>query len=255
MNFKLDLYRERVKLKDPIFTNEDGLWKIQTAQLTSIPFENIDCFNKHPIKLDLESLENKILKQKRGGYCFELNLLLQHALISNGFKARPILSRSMWRGTNINARTHIFLLVEIGNKQFIADAGFGGPGIFTPLPFEIGREDVQRNGDFRLISDAVFGTILQKKNQELNEWSNVYSFSLENVFPADIEMSNYFTYNLETSYFRQNLVAALFTDFGRITLLNNKLNKLHFEGQLSSVDITDETMLAHVLKNDFHLDL
>jgi N-hydroxyarylamine O-acetyltransferase len=254
MSINLDLYTERIGLSNYISINEQLLYDIQTHQLSSIAFENIDCLHHLPIKIDVTSLEQKILYKNRGGYCFELNTLLHLALIEAGFKSRPLLSRVMYRGTGVNARTHIFLLVEINGKTYLTDAGFGGPGIFTPMPFEIDREDHQRNGVFRIHKDETFGYILQKKIITDDSWFNVYSFNLDLVYPADLDMSNFYTSTLPESHFRHNLIGALFTNEGRITLLNKTLT-ITTKDKSTTRDIPDHTTLLSVLKDDFKINL
>jgi N-hydroxyarylamine O-acetyltransferase len=254
MTINFDHYLKRIGLSSPVKVDEKSLYDIQTHQLTSIAFENIDCLHHLPVKIDAASLEQKILHNNRGGYCFELNSLLHFALVEAGFKSRPLLSRVMYRGTGINARTHIFLLVEINGKNYITDAGFGGPGIFTPMPFEIGREDHQKNGVFRILQDETFGFILQKKIISENKWSNVYAFNLDLVYPADMDMSNFYTSTLPESHFRHNLIGALFTDEGRITLLNKTLT-VTTKDKSTAREIPDHATLLNILKNDFKINL
>lgn len=254
MSVNLDLYLERIHLNKTISTSEQFLFDIQTHQLTSIPFENIDCLHHLPIHIDATSLEQKILLKKRGGYCFELNTLLHLALMEAGFKSRSLLSRVMYRGTGVNARTHIFLLVEINGKNYLTDAGFGGPGIFTPMPFDIDREDHQKNGVFRIHKDETFGYILQKKIIIDDKWFNVYAFNLDLFYPADMDMSNFYTSTLPESHFRQNLICALFTDKGRLTLLNKTLTATT-KDKSTAREIPDHATLINILKNDFKINL
>lgn len=215
----LDLYLKRLSYNKKVQVSKQCLFEIQKAQLTHIPFENIDCLNKKVISLEISDIESKILIEKRGGYCFELNLLFQNALKQIGFEVRPLLCRSMWRGNTINSKTHIALLVELGSEKFICDAGFGGPGFFEPIPFISNLEFDDQAGTFRIVEDQVHGFILQKKNQ--NTWLNVYAFNLDQVFENDLFMSNYFTSAYADSFFRKNLVVSLFTETGRKTLMNN----------------------------------
>lgn len=217
----IENYLERIKLKQSPTLTEDSLFQIQSSQLLQIPFENIDVLLDRKIHTDLENLQNKILGNQRGGYCFELNGLLSFALEKLGFNYRPLLARVMYRGTTTNSRTHIILLVQIKGKQYITDVGFGGPGTYLPIHFEIDREDVQPHGTFRITRDPTHEFIMQKKIDD--GWFNVYGFNLDTIYPADLVMSNFFTSTYPESHFRHNLIAGRHLPNGRITLLNRQL--------------------------------
>lgn len=253
MAFDLNRYLNRIVLNTPIKASESSLFDFQTHQLKSITFENMDCLIDRDILLDSESLQKKIIAEKRGGYCFELNQLLLEALQSAGFKVRPILSRVMYRGTGINPKTHIFLIATLNDKKYIVDAGFGGPGLFTPMPFELNRVDKQDNGNFKLEADLEFGFILKKETQEPGVWQNVFAFNEDPVYSADLEMSNFYTSKVPHSHFRHNLIAALFTEQGRYTLLNRKFSILSNNGQMESREIESADELQNILTTKFNL--
>ena len=256
MTFTIDNYLSRLGFHcQSLAINESSLIEIQERQLKKIPFENLDCLHDIDLSLKPEDLEAKILLNQRGGYCFELNLLMLEGLGLMGFKARPVLSRVMYRGTGINPKTHIFLLVEINERQWIADAGFGGPGLFHPIPFELNRIDQQPHGSFRIIQDAEFGFILQKAMKDSDQWQNVFAFTTDKVYPADLEMSNFYTSKVPDSHFRHNLIAALFNDTGRSTLLNRKLTKSFHDGRVETFDIATEAELKTILSNEFKIPL
>lgn len=253
MSFNLESYLKRIDINHSINVNEKSLFEIQTQQLKSLTFENIDCLMDKDILLDSQSLQKKLVEEGRGGYCFELNQLLLEALQTAGFKVRPILSRVMYRGTGINPRTHVFLIATLNNKKYIVDAGFGGPGLFTPMPFELNRVDQQANGNFKIEVDQEFGFILKKETLEKGIWQNVFAFNEDQVYPADLEMSNFYTSKVPSSHFRHNLIAALFTEHGRYTLLNRKFSTLSNNGQAETREIESETELQNVLTTKFNL--
>jgi N-hydroxyarylamine O-acetyltransferase len=72
----------------------------------SIPFENLNSWLKQPVPLDLKSLQQKLIHQGRGGYCFEQNLVLRSVLISLGFQIKNLAARVLWN------REHVTFLVE-----------------------------------------------------------------------------------------------------------------------------------------------
>lgn len=249
----LSNYFERINLSLAPKANEDGLYQLQSSQLLSIPFENIDCLHNRVINTDLEHLEKKILLNKRGGYCFELNGLFSHILGSLGLRYRPLLARVMYRGTGINSRTHIILLVEIAGKNYIADVGFGGPGTYLPVPFEIDREDQQgHHGTFRITKDETHQYLMQKKTDD--GWFNIYGFNLDAVYPADLMMSNFFTSTYPESHFRHNLIIARHLKNGRITLLNRQLTTV-VDKQTTTHEISNHDELLTTIEKSFGIRL
>src|SRR5690606_104383 len=72
------------------------LQRIHSLHPKHLPFENLNPLLRIPVKLDLESLSQKMLKQRRGGYCFEHNLLLKAVLESIGFSVRGLAARVLW---------------------------------------------------------------------------------------------------------------------------------------------------------------
>lgn len=254
MTFNLDQFFERLKITAVSKTDENSLFELQNRQLRNIPFENLDCLHDRDISLDSAHLQNKLITLRRGGYCFELNQLLLEAMTKLGFSVRPLLSRVMYRGTGINPKTHIMLLVNHNQKKYLVDAGFGGPGLFNPIPMELDREDHQPHGTFKLVNDPEFGIILTKKSSD-ETWQRVYAFTEAAVYPADLQMSNFYTSKMPDSHFRHNLIAARFHENGRFTLLNTKFSDYKFNGEVNTVDIENESQLRNILSGHFQVNI
>jgi len=92
MTFDLQGYLRRIHL-DGAPQSLKGLFALQRAQLLNIPFENIDPLLGRIPELARDHVFRKLVQQKRGGYCFELNGLLGQVLQALGFVARPVLAR------------------------------------------------------------------------------------------------------------------------------------------------------------------
>src|SRR5207253_418182 len=82
--FDLAAYLARIGLEGDLAPSVDVLRRIHRAHATAIPFENLDIQLGRPILLDTPSLEAKLVRANRGGYCFEQNHLLMAALRSVG---------------------------------------------------------------------------------------------------------------------------------------------------------------------------
>ena len=102
----------------------------------------------------LQSIQRKLVGARRGGYCFEHNLLFRGVLDALGFRTRSLGARVVWGRTDAEmpARTHMLLLVDLEGRTYLADVGFGGVTLTAPLVLETGREQATPHEPFRLDS-------------------------------------------------------------------------------------------------------
>ena len=129
--FDLDEYFDRIGYRGSKTPTELLLGDIHRAQAYAIPFENFDIAMGRNIDLEPEALVAKIVRKPRGGYCFELNGLFYRVLKALGFDARRILGR-IHLTEEPTGRGHQLTLVTIQGRRWIADVGFGHPGIHSP---------------------------------------------------------------------------------------------------------------------------
>ncbi len=219
--FPLDAYLERIGAGGPFDTGAESLHRLHTAQVFAIPFENLDIHLGRDISLAPAALAEKLIGRRRGGYCFELNGLLSLALGALGHAPRPCLARVLYGRPGPGPRTHQVLLLELGGRTWLADVGFGGPGLRAPIPLEPGRVDAQYGERYRLRRDPSLGLVLQQESGE--GWQDLYAFSAELTLPADIDMANFFTSRWPGSPFRQRRICALAMPSGRVTLSDFEL--------------------------------
>ena len=226
--FSLERYFERIGFAGAARANAEVLEAVQRAQLARIPFENFDILLGRGISVEPAAICAKLLERPRGGYCFELNGLFLMALHAIGFEARPLLARVHLSGEP-SGRSHELLLVTLGGRPWIADAGFGGTALRAPIPFELGERRVQDGQHFRLVDAGAFGTMLQSEIE--GQWRDLYSFDLAHVCPADIALGNHFTSTHPSSFFTFARVAALHVPDGRLTLFDLTLRRAGPEGE------------------------
>jgi N-hydroxyarylamine O-acetyltransferase len=220
--FDRDAYLQRVDYDGKTAPTVDTLKALHHAQLYTIPFENFDIQLGRGINLNPETIFEKLIHKRRGGYCFELNGIFLMALKSMGFDVRPLLGRVHITGTP-TGRGHQIELVTIEGRQWIADVGFGGETPRSPIPLELNQPTTHDGQIVRLVKDDHFGIILQSLKEE--EWIDLYSFDLGYVCPADIDYGNHFTSTHPSSPFVFARIAALPVENGVITLFNNTLKK------------------------------
>jgi N-hydroxyarylamine O-acetyltransferase len=81
----LDAYFERIGWGGSTHATFHTLSDLIHAHMTAIPFENLDVLLGRSIRLDLEGIQDKLVRARRGGYCFEHSTLLASVLERLGF--------------------------------------------------------------------------------------------------------------------------------------------------------------------------
>jgi N-hydroxyarylamine O-acetyltransferase len=196
----------------------------------AIPFENLDVLLGRPVRIDLASIQKKLVADKRGGYCYENNLLFRSVLEALGFRVRSYAGRVLWgrdADAPMPARTHMLLIVEIEQTHYLADVGFGGMTLSAPIVLQTGLEQITPHGAFRLeAANARDSGLPAYVLQALidGHWKPIYHFDLDPQYQSDYEMSNHFVSTYPESVFVHNLLAARLAPGVRHGLFNRALS-------------------------------
>jgi N-hydroxyarylamine O-acetyltransferase len=249
--FHLDAYLERIHYDGPLSLSEETLRRLHRAQAMNIPFENLDIFLGRSIRLDPASLASKLVEQRRGGYCHELNGLLLLVLRELGFTVTPLAARVFNSETPLQ-QSHQLLLVEIAGERWLADVGFGSNGLIEAIPLEVEREFPQRLDTFRVKTDPKLGFVMQHKLGD--HWRSLYSFSLQEYYPADYRMMTYFTSTSPDSLFTQHIICTLPTDEARIILYDSEL-KIRRLDETITTNLEDKDTYRETLQRYFGIVL
>jgi N-hydroxyarylamine O-acetyltransferase len=120
----------------PDFATLDAVLR---AHIASVPFENLDVQLGRRSGTALPGIFDKIVGERRGGWCYEQNGLLGWALGEIGFDVRRV-SAGVMREVRGDAMlgNHLTLIVTLDCKEWLVDAGFGGTQA-APIPFEAGE--------------------------------------------------------------------------------------------------------------------
>ncbi len=127
--FDLERYLQRIGVRSTPEPTLAFLTEMARAQLTAIPFENLDPLAGVRVSLDRESLWRKLVLGRRGGDRFELNLLFGGAMGAVGFEPRMLLARVIMGRPERGPRGHLLYSVDVDGGTYIVDVGFGGPGL------------------------------------------------------------------------------------------------------------------------------
>lgn len=201
----------------------ETLRAIVLLHIDTIPFENLDPFLGKPVSLDIAEVERKLVTNRRGGYCFEQNLLLWEALRALGFNATGLAARVLWMRSDreLAPRSHMPLRVAIGGRDYLADVGFGGLTLAGVLELRADVEQTTAHESFRL-SHTEGDWRMQARLSD--EWHTLYRFDLQPQYPVDYLAYNYFVATHPTSPFVTGLKAARTTADARYALHNREFS-------------------------------
>jgi N-hydroxyarylamine O-acetyltransferase len=249
----LDSYLKRIGYSGPRTATLETLRALQLKHPLAIPFENLDTLTGRPVKLDLRSLEDKLVHSRRGGYCFEQNLLLKHVLVSLGFDATALAARVVWeRPAETRARTHMVLLVALGGRRYICDVGFGGLTATAPLELAPDVEQATPHETFRVVPiSSEFGVEARVRG----EWKRLYRFDLQEQLQVDIELLNHYVMSHAESPMRSRLIAARVADDRRFGLGSGIFSVHHLHGATEQRRIDDVDELKRILDSTFGIDV
>jgi N-hydroxyarylamine O-acetyltransferase len=200
--FDLDAYLARIGLD-----RRASLAGVHRAHVIAIPFENLDPQRGVPISLDQGAIAAKLVTARRGGYCFEHNLLLKAAFEALGARVDLLLARSRYGASRDTPRprNHVLLRVEHDGAVWQADVGWG-VGLLEPIPFGLGGPYEQSGWSWRVVED---GDELVLQSAAGPDWEDDYGFIPEPVPMIDIETSNWFTCTYPRSPFVTHLIVVV----------------------------------------------
>ncbi|MEQ1768497.1 MAG: arylamine N-acetyltransferase [Devosia sp.] len=245
----LDAYLRRINYAGSIAPVADTLNLLHQLHPAAIPFENLDPMMEKPVRLQLSDLEQKLIVEKRGGYCFEQNLLFQAMLESMDFKVTPLSAGVVYRHEPdfVPDRDHMALLVEADGVEYLADVGFGGKVMTAPLRLRAGIEQETPNERYRLTGGE---PEWQLDCEIAGVWTSLYRFDLtprsmdEYVAMNDIAMAD----------FRDDLRVARSEPGLRYGLANARLNTYR-GNEIETRMLTNLLEIRDVLTNVFGIQL
>lgn len=208
MPLDLDAYFARTGYSGPRTPTLGTLHAIALHHATSIPFENLDVLLGRGISLAPDAIFQKLIHDRRGGYCFEQNNLLLQVLRTLGYRVTPIGARVRWQIPRdvVPARTHLFLRVHLAEGDWLVDVGLGSASLTGAVPLEFERELPTPHEPRRLTRDAgrMFHQLWTGK-----EWADACEFTFDEMHPIDCEVANWWTSASPASAFKAQIVAGI----------------------------------------------
>ena len=250
----VDAYFERIGYTGSGAVSVETLAAIHFHHPRTIPFENLNPFLGWPVRLDPASLQQKLVREHRGGYCYEHNLLLSHVLRQLGFGVKWLAARVLWNvpDATVRPRTHMLLVVDIEQRAYVVDVGFGGLTLTAPLRLQVDAEQRTPHEPFRLVAS---GDTFVMQGKVGGTWGSLYAFDLQEQLLPDYEVVSWYLCHSPGSHFVTGLIAARPDRDRRYALRGNQLTVHQMDGATERrlVDTPDE--LRALLEETFLLTL
>lgn len=241
-------YLERIGYDGPLAPTEETLRRVHLAHMLAVPFENLSIHAGERIVLDDEWLFDKIVRRRRGGFCYELNGIFAALLRSLGFDVE-MLSAGVMGGTGAFGPDfdHMTLLVSLDDR-WLADVGFG-ESFREPLLLDERGAQEQSSGAYR-IDETDGGRLILMQREASGEWTAQYRFDLQPHTFADYEGMCAFHQTSPDSHFTQKRICSMATGRGRTTI-SNSLLIVTADGERRERELADEQDVAAALREHF----
>lgn len=251
-------YLRRIGSAGILKSDLDTLRELQYKHVTAIPFETLDIHNQIPIILQVNLLYQKVIRENRGGYCYELNILFHHLLSLIGFDVNLVSGR-LHHGNNRYGHEfeHMALTVGLGGRNWLVDVGYGDFSL-VPLAIIPGRIQTDGRNLYQIIDriqvdgEAYLG--IARWNASKQDFKTDYIFSLTPRVAADFAGMNNFHQTSQESHFARSVICTMPTAEGRITMINNKLVRKE-NGKRYVRIIQNEDHRDQLLEKYFHMDM
>jgi len=238
----VDGYLARLGLEGRARPTPRGLSLLHRAHAAAIPFENLDIPLGRTIRLDLDALQDKLVSRRRGGYCYEHNLLFAALLERHGFAVTRLAARVRMGSESVRPRSHMILRVESAGTDWLADVGFGGEGLLDPLPLADGAVTASPGWNHSLGREDESTWVLRSLHPD--GWFDLYAFTLEPQHHVDYEVASHFISTHPRSPFAGQMVAQRSTPEWRLTLTGARLVETRPDGTESASKLDAAEVVA-----------
>ena len=253
--FDQKAWLDRIGYDGPLTSTVDALNGLIAAHAYSIAYESLDIMLGRTPRLDLASLQSKMIGRSRGGYCLEQNMLFRAGLRSIGFDVTSLQGRFV-RGLAIDAprqAIHMVLQVNLPEGPYIADVGFGNLAPTCALRLEPRLEQETPHERMRFVDVGGEPTLQAWVG---GAWEHVYRVIPYPRYDAEYEVANWYAATHPDAPYATNIIAALpRPDRTRLTMFNERVNLRHAGGAVERRVMADRDDYASVLRDEFGLDL
>lgn len=212
-----------------------------------VPFENINVQNKWPLALTDEAMMHKVVDERRGGFCYEMNRFFKSYLESKGYQVEMMSATVMSPNGWAKEGSHMSLKVTIENSEYVVDIGFGDMPKFA-LPIrqdDVGSKDVTGQYRVHVVDDSHYD--IEKWSEEEEKWHISYRVFNEAKQLEDFKEGIAYNQYDPHSIFVKGLLITKATNKGRITMTQNHVTVLE-DQKKTQIDVSNndyQELLAH----------
>jgi N-hydroxyarylamine O-acetyltransferase len=280
-------YLDRIAYSGSTEPSAETLRALHRAHMLTVPFENLDIHLGCPIVCEEERFLKKIIQERRGGFCYELNGAFAALLCAFGFRVTLLSARVAGADGRYGLEfDHLTLLVDIlrdgpradAHSTWLADVGFGDSFV-EPLLFQPNLEQSQIGRVYRLVEgkrqseseiasifylevkpgevkaeDKRLQKLLEKKKPNDEHWKRKYSFTRQPRRLAEFAGMCAYQQTSPESHFTRQRVCSRATHEGRITLSDWRLIETRSAGRTERELAGDDEWRA-VLRESFNINL
>lgn len=237
------------------------------AHQCAIPFENLDIYDLHlNVSLGISDVFNKVVRGKRGGYCFELNALFHVLLEETGYEVMPCVGRSLKDRGYVYPCTHRGIIVAVEGQRRICDVGYGGPMPSCSVPLIDGYEITSHGQGFRMERGKgnwwhlfYLGCTGEQgeggaEGRLAHEKVPVTAILDEPMQLTDYVALSHFCATSPYSVFTQRRMVNRRTDEGSVSITNDRFTRVSAQGK-ETMDIESDEQMSRLLEDEFGIVL
>jgi N-hydroxyarylamine O-acetyltransferase len=249
----VDAYLARLGLPSPPAPTLAGLQALVSRHLAEVPFENLDVVERRPIVLGAPVAVDKIVRRRRGGFCFELNEAFRALLVAVGYRVRRIEARVWIEAAQHfgDPFDHLALVVTLPEGEYLVDVGFGDN---NRAPMRLPDDAVSDvSGRYRL-REGRDGLLLLERlpTDDVGAPRPLYAMTLAPRSLGDFAAMCAYHQSSPDSLFMRGLICTLPTPEGRVTLTGGRLIRTE-AGTRTEQDVGDPTTLKALLLEHFQI--
>jgi N-hydroxyarylamine O-acetyltransferase len=238
-------YLDRIGYTGAVDPSAETLAGLHRAHMQTVPFENLDLHLGERNVLDPDHTYDKIVRRRRGGWCFELNGTFARLLEALGFSVTRYSAEVVLSEPGTPDFAHLTLRVDL-DRPWLADVGFGDSFTEPLLLDESGSQARERGRPYRL--EPGDGRVLLTQ-----EGRPQYRFALD---ARQMHQFQGMCDALQTppGHFTDAPICSMATADGRISLAGMRLITTAGEGRTER-DLADGAERVAVLRDLFGIDL
>lgn len=226
--------------------------ELQSAHVSIFPFSSVGVLLHEDLSLESLALFERVITQRRGGYCFEHNKIVYEILTSLGFRCEITLARVLHNRDIDVPRTHRITKVTLPKGNYIVDVGFGPLCPREPLLLDVDTPQDQGDAVYRITQPDPGFYLLQI--QKTDGWFTLYSFDSGRYTEADCRSGHHYSSSHPDAVFVNNLVVSRkYYDDIRL-LINGEFHQTK-RGETAITPISSKDKLNEILMEEFGITL